>query len=111
MFFQETSLYTPFPIAGRKEGYDRGMNSVHPNKAGLAVGAFLGLVHIVWSVLVAVGSAQAVLDFIFRIHMVDAGFSVVEFSLGLAAILVVAAAVWGYIVGWVLATLWNWAHR
>lgn len=87
------------------------MNSVHPNKAGLAVGAFFGLAHIVWSVLVAVGSAQAVLDFIFRIHMVDAGFSVGEFSLDLAATLVVATAVWGYIVGWVLATFWNWAHR
>lgn len=87
------------------------MNHLNPNKTGLALGAFAGLAHLLWSVLVATGTAQALLDFIFRLHMIESQFQVGEFSLGTAVTLVVVTAIVGYVVGWILGNLWNWAHR
>lgn len=87
------------------------MNHVNPNKTGMALGAFAGLAHLLWSVLVATNLAQVWIDWIFRLHMVESQFQVGEFSLGTAVTLVVVTAIVGYVVGWVLGHLWNWAHR
>ena len=43
------------------------LNSV---KTGLALGAFVGLVHLAWSVLVALNVGQALMDIVFILHMV-----------------------------------------
>lgn len=91
--------------------YYVGMNHINPNKTGMALGAFAGLVHLLWSVLVATNLAQVWIDWIFRLHMVESQFQVGEFSLGTAVTLVVVTAIVGYVVGWVLGNLWNWAHR
>ncbi len=87
------------------------MNHVNPNKAGMALGAFAGLAHLLWSLLVAAGLAQPLLDWILRIHMIESISSVKEFSLGTAVTLVVVTTIVGYVFGWVLGNLWNWAHR
>ena len=87
------------------------MNHVNPNKTGMALGAFAGLAHLLWSVLVVMGVAQIWIDFIFRLHMVESQFQVSEFSLGTSVTLVVVTAIVGYVAGWVLGNLWNWVQR
>ncbi len=84
---------------------------IHKNKAGLILGSFLGLLHLLWSVLVATGLSQALLDFIFKLHFLNNPFTLQSFDVGTAALLVVMTAVIGYIVGWFLAFLWNKFHH
>ncbi len=77
------------------------------HKCGLFSGAFFALVHALWSLLVAVGVAQAYMDFIFRLHMLEPFMVVLPFSIGSAALLVVLTGIIGYIVGYVSCQMWN----
>ena len=87
------------------------MNKINPHKAGIALGAFAGVWHLVWSTLVAFGVAQPVLNWILGLHMVESVSYVSAFSLGTAIMLIVVTSIIGYIGGWVLGTIWNWALR
>lgn len=87
------------------------MNKLNPSRVGLVAGSFMGLFHLVWSILVAVGVAQPVIDFIFKMHMIEPMVSVGEFNIVTAVVLVLMTFVLGYIGGGVLATLWNYLNR
>ena len=87
------------------------MTKLEPRKAGLALGALLGLWHICWSLLLALGWAQPLMDWIFQLHMIAPIFQVVPFNFGLAIMLIVVTSVIGYLMGWVLAYIWNRVHR
>lgn len=81
------------------------------HKLGLVVGGFLGLVHLMWSVLVALGWAQPLLHIILRLHFMYPSPTVANFDLTTAIALVVVTSVIGYVVGRVIALLWNWASK
>lgn len=81
------------------------------NKVGLIVGAFLGLWHLTWSLLVALGLAQMLLDFIYSIHFLNNPFTVAQFSISKAATLVVVTAIIGYVVGYLFAALWGFVQK
>jgi hypothetical protein len=87
------------------------MTTINPNKAGLAFGAVIGLWHLCWSLLVAIGWAQTLIDFVFRIHFMKPVFVVGGFSFLFALILIALTSVVGYVFGYVFAFLWNWLHR
>ena len=86
-------------------------NTINANKAGLALGALLGLFHLSWALLIAFGWAQPAIDFVLWLHMIKPFMTVEAFSLGRAAGLVVFTAAFGYVLGCVFAVLWNRAHR
>jgi len=77
------------------------------NQLGLAFGGLLALMHAAWSVIIALGYGQALLDWIFGLHMISSGFAVMPFSLSHALILVIFTFVVGYVLGWLLAAIWN----
>ncbi len=87
------------------------MNKLNPSRVGLVAGSFLGLFHLGWSILVAVGIAQPLLDIIFKLHMIAPVYSVSDFNIVTAILLVVVTFVFGYIGGVVLGVLWNYLHR
>lgn len=87
------------------------MGTVNPNKAGLVLGTLIGAWHLIWGVLVAVGWAQAILNFVFWIHFLAPPFSVQQFQPGLALILILVTGAIGYVMGYVLGVLWNWINR
>ncbi len=87
------------------------MNNINANKVGLTFGALTGGVHLVWSVLVAFGWAQPLLDFIFTLHMVEPVIVVGYFDIMLAGTLVIITAIIGYIVGYIFSLIWNWFHQ
>jgi hypothetical protein len=87
------------------------MSSINPNKAGLAVGALLGAWHLSWALLVALGLAQPLIDFIFWIHFIKPVYVIEPFELMRAALLVAVTAGIGYLIGLVFAVLWNRIHR
>lgn len=63
-----------------------------------------------WSSLVALGLAQPLMNWIFRLHFIQPPYTVTPFRLSLAVALIVITAVLGYIFGWLLAAIWNRLH-
>lgn len=84
---------------------------IDPVKTGLAVGALLGGLHLVWAILVALGWAQALVDFVLWMHMINLPYVVKAFDLSAAATLVVITALVGYALGYLYARIWNRVHR
>lgn len=87
------------------------MNAINPNKTGLVLGALLGLFHLAWALLVAVGWAQPLMDFIFSIHFIKPPYEITPFNIGTAAILILVTFVSGYVTGSVFSLLWNKLHK
>ncbi len=76
----------------------------------MMLGAFLGLMHLAWSLLVAAGLAQMLIDFILKLHFIKPIFSLSPFELRTAVTLVIVTSALGYFFGWVLAAIWNRLH-
>lgn len=87
------------------------MANINQNKAGLAVGALYGAWHLTWSLLVALGLAQPLIDFLFWIHFIKPVFVIEPFEIGRAALLIAVTVAIGYVIGFVFAILWNRIHR
>ena len=83
---------------------------INKNKLGIVVGGFSGLCHLGWSLLVAFGVAQALIDWIFHLHFIQPPWVIAPFRIDLAVALIVITAILGYVMGWVLAAIWNWLH-
>lgn len=80
------------------------------HKLGIAVGSILGLYHLVWAILVALGIAQWLLDWAFKLHFIQPPYAVTTFVFSYAVGLVLVTSVLGYMMGWVAGGIWNWLH-
>jgi len=87
------------------------MNHLNPTKTGLALGKLLGGVHLVWAVLIALGWAQALVNFSMWAHMVSVPVVVQTFDISAAITVIFFATIIGYVLGFVFAKIWNWLHR
>ncbi len=87
------------------------MDKINKNKTGLLFAIMIGGVHLLWSILVLTGLAQSLVNFIFRLHMINPFITVADFNLGLSISLVFLTAIIGYIVGNIFATVWNYLHK
>jgi hypothetical protein len=87
------------------------METVNPNKVGLVFGALLGGWHTIWAALVALGWAQAIVNFVFWMHFIKPIYVIDEFKAWIALVLIAVTATIGYVMGCILAALWNWIHR
>jgi len=87
------------------------MNHLSVSKTALAVGLFLSGWHLVWSLLVALGWGQPLLDFALWAHMIHIQFVIGPFELYAALLLIIVTFLIGCALGCVFAYLWNWLHR
>ncbi|WP_336958571.1 hypothetical protein [Sphingobium aquiterrae] len=83
------------------------MRRINPARAALSVGTVIGLFHILWSTLVAIGVAKAFMDFVLRVHFVRLDYAIAPFAMGTAALLVVITFAVGALFGLVFAHAWN----
>jgi hypothetical protein len=86
------------------------MNRLNPNKVGIGTGAFYALCHTVWSVMVAAGVAKPALDWILSLHFLNIPYTMNPFQITTAVMLVLTTLIFGYVVGWVFARVWNLLH-
>jgi hypothetical protein len=83
------------------------MEIINKHKTGITFGFLISSFHLFWSVLVALGIAQVLLDFIFNIHMLEVPITVMPFNIVKALALIIITFVVGYIFGWLMAFFWN----
>ncbi len=83
------------------------MKKVQPNVIGLFCGVCLGLSHAVWASVVALGLAQAFLDWILALHFIDNPYTIRPFDMMTALTLILVTFVVGYAVGWISGQFWN----
>jgi len=83
------------------------------NKLGMILAAYLGLWHLSWSLLVALGVAQSVLDWVLGLHFIDnsTGLRIGTFHWLTALELVGFTTIFGYIVGWLIGLAWELLHK
>jgi hypothetical protein len=84
---------------------------INPAKVALTFGVFIGGWHLVWSVLVALGLAQPLIDFILWAHMISLPWIVKPFDLTASLTLIIITSVVGYAFGYIFAKIWNRMHR
>jgi hypothetical protein len=83
------------------------MTTINPHRTGVVLGSFLALWHTLWAVLVFIGAAQWLIDFIFRLHMIAPPYRITGFNLLTAASLVLVTAFIGYLSGLIVGLIWN----
>jgi hypothetical protein len=82
----------------------------NPNKIGFVVGVLIGGWHVCWSLLVLLGCAQPIIDFVFWAHMIQPVYVVKPFDPLAAITLIVVTAITGYVFGFIGALIWNKLH-
>lgn len=81
--------------------------AISKNKTGLTFGFLISFMHLIWSVLVALGVAQVLINFVFSLHMLVMPIVVMPFNLVKALGLIIITFIVGYIFGWLMAFFWN----
>ncbi len=83
---------------------------INTHKVGLVFATIFGGGHVVWSLFVLLGWSQPIVNFIFWAHMVQTPPIVGSFDIIASGTLIVLTAVLGYVVGNIVAIVWNKVH-
>lgn len=84
---------------------------IKPNKVGLVIAALVCGLHLLWAILVAVGWAQPLINFLFWAHMIRPVYVIGPFDAVAAGTLLAITFFSGYLFGYVGGSLWNRLHR
>ena len=82
----------------------------NPSNVGLVIAVLIGGWHVAWSLLVLIGWAQPILDFIFWAHMIKPVYFVKRFD-PTAAVALIAITSSSDMSGFLGAVIWNRLHR
>jgi len=77
------------------------------NRVGLTAAVVFSGIHLVWALLVSLGLAKPLADFMFGLHFMQNPMAMASFSLGNALMLVVLAFAVSYVFGWLFAFVYN----
>ena len=81
------------------------------HKVGIIGAILLGGFHTIWSILVFLGVAQAIYDFILWAHMIHIPLIIGPFDIVACISLIIMTSVIGYICGYIGAKVWNRFHQ
>ncbi len=80
---------------------------LNTQKVALGAAIFVAGWHVFWVLLVLLGLAQPLMNFIFWAHMIQPIYVIKPFEPAAAAVLIVITAVSGYLFGFFAAFIWN----
>lgn len=83
------------------------MKKSFPVSFGMATGSFAGIMHILWSVMVALGWAKPWMEWIAELHFIDLSVRFYAFNFGTAILLVIITTIVGFIIGYIFGTIWT----
>ena len=83
------------------------LERLNPTVTGLVVGAMMGGMHLFWSLLVAAGWGQPIMNFIFWMYFIQPIELIEPFESMRGISLVIATSIIGFMLGWAAARLWN----
>jgi hypothetical protein len=81
------------------------MNQSVTFKSMVVGAALLSSLHFAWLVLVYIGMAQVVMDFIFKIHMLNSLLQVQQFEWSYALLLIAVTFSVGAMYGWLYSVI------
>jgi len=84
---------------------------INPKKSALTFALLLGGLHVVWSVFVGFGWAQAMVNFSLWAHMISLPIVIKAFDFTASITVVIVASMVGYLIGHIFAKIWNRLHR
>ena len=84
---------------------------IKPSKVGFVIASLIGGSHFVWVILVVLGWAQPLINFIFWAHMIRPVYVVGPFNAVAAVTLLAITFSSGYVFGYIGGSLWNRLHR
>lgn len=76
------------------------------HRTGLALGTFVGLIHLVWVLVLGLGGSGFI-TWVMGMHFISEPITFLTFSWKGGLVLIVLSAVVGYVVGNVFAYIWN----
>ena len=91
----------------RKKIVPKHEHELSVKKTALVLGSFAALLHLIWSLLVALNLAQGLLNFRLEMHFINLPLIVTPFDPVNAALLVIIAFIGGAVIGTVFAMIWN----
>jgi len=80
---------------------------IDPVRTGIILGLFLAAFHACWALLVALGWAQGLMNFVFWAHFIAPPYHIEPFEVARAGVLIAFVFAMGAIMGWAGALLWN----
>jgi hypothetical protein len=83
---------------------------LNPFKVGVVLAVVTGGFHLCWSMLVALGWAQAFIDFVFWAHFIKPIYMIEPFEFARAIVLLLLTAAIGFVLGLVFGWVWNALH-
>ncbi len=84
---------------------------MNKHKVGLVLGTFFAVLHFCWVILVAVGLAQPLMNFIYSMHSLSNPPTVLPFNLIHSIVLIILTFIVGYVFGYDFAITWNKFHK
>ena len=85
-------------------------STVNPHRVAVALASVVACWHLAWALLVLLGWAQPVINFIFWLHFITPPYQVAAFVLWRALLLIVVTAAMAYVFGGLIAVIWNRLH-
>lgn len=84
---------------------------INKHKLGLALGGLFGIIHLLWSIIVALDWGAPLILFVFKLHFFTTPFTTLPFNLSSALLLVIITSVVGYFVGLIFGSIWNFVQE
>lgn len=82
-----------------------------PKHTALTVGIFAAIMHLLWSLMVAVGVGQGWTNWMLSLHFMTMAVSVTAFSAVTMLMLLILTFVVGAVAGWIFAIVFNWIGK